>query len=92
MSEIVLAQIIGFYIVCGVVVHIFLSLIFSRKEFIAYLKDEWSTTPCGKIDYKVDFWGIPIKYRPNPKALDQSMKRQHKAYTKAKADNPEILP
>ena len=55
-----------------------------RKEFIAYLKGEWVTSPCGKMDYKYNFWVIPIRYRPNPKALEQSMRRQHEIYKKLK--------
>jgi hypothetical protein len=56
-----------------------LNLIFNRKETIAYLKGEWYYMESTRIDVKFDFWLRPIRYRMNPKALEVSMKRQHKA-------------
>ena len=92
VEELVLTLISGCVLILILFFKFIVDFIFCRKELIAYFKDEWITMDDGKLDYKVNFWLIPIKYRPNPKALEESMKRQYKAYTKAKAENPGILP
>ena len=76
----------------GILLKLILDFIFLRKEFNSYFKDEWITTDDGKLDYKVNFWFIPIVYRPNPKALEEAIKKHHEKYKKAKAENPRILP